>query len=68
MFKVTNKNTRTTSMMSFWWLLLLTLKIVYTFFLVYTFFIDFEQVNVSWVTIASRNSHRCIQNPVKYLN
>ena len=62
-----NKNTRTTSMMSFWCFLLLSLKTVYPFFLVYTFFIDFEQVSVTWVTRANRNSQRCIQNPVKHL-
>ena len=44
MFKVNNKDTRMTSMTS----LLLTLNVFHTFFLV--FIVDFEQVNVSYVS------------------
>ena len=43
MFKVNNKNIRTTSLVS----LLLTLNIFYTFFSG-VFIADLEQVNVSW--------------------
>ena len=50
MFKVKNKNTRTTSMA----LLSLTLNIFHTFFSVS---LNFEQVNVSWVTF-SLDRHR----------
>ena len=47
MFKVNNKNTKTTSMMSFWCFIA---NFDEHFSLIYSVFIaDFEQVNVRWI-------------------
>ena len=45
MFTGNNKNTRKTSLSSFWCFLLLTLNIFHTFF------VDFEQVNLCRINI-----------------